>query len=409
MEPSKEESMQAQDNTAKQQYVLGGYEILETTGKGGMGIVYRAIDPALGRTVALKVLREDLRSHPAVVARFRREAEACAGLDHPNIVTIYSVGTTGDVPYIAMEFIKGLPLSKVLQNHGARPWKDVLDIGSQLAGALVCAHGAHIIHRDIKPANVLIDESGKAYMTDFGIAKVLTATTQLTMDGARLGTPQYMSPERCMDEKVTPASDIYALGVLLFQCMSGRLPFEAASAADLIRKIISEEPTRLSQYVPDIPDNVERLIAFMIEKKPGNRPVDAQAVQGLIERVRQGKALDDQDNDAANALASYRQSYSTPTPTPFDTSNPGLESVGARWFALKRKTRIAVSLGAVITFLSGLALLYFTFIASPALNIPLDDAYLAVDRWTSSEYPVGGQPRQPTPRSARALCHRARP
>ena len=187
--------------------MFGNYEIIETVGQGGMGVVYRAKDTSLGRIVALKVLKDDLRVHKPLVARFQREAEAYATLNHPNIVHIYSVGAVGNIPYIAMEFIEGGTLSVTMKRERRIPWERALKIAEQIAEALGSAHEVGIIHRDIKPGNIMLSADEHAYVTDFGIAKVLTAETKLTMEGSRLGTPQYMSPERCRKETGTASSD----------------------------------------------------------------------------------------------------------------------------------------------------------------------------------------------------------
>ncbi len=306
--------MSSGTSSARETYVFGNYEILDTAGSGGMGVVYRAMDRALGRTVALKVLRDDLRNQPHLVTRFQREAKAFAALDHPNIVRIYSVGLIGRIPYIAMEHVAGEPLSEILLERGPISWQEALAIGAQVADALACAHDAGIIHRDIKPGNILIGPDGHAHVTDFGIAKILSETTQLTVDGSRLGTPQYLCPERCQNKEITPSSDIYSLGVVLFQCISGRLPYECSSTADLIQRIAAEPPARLRQFAPGVPDAVERLIAHMIEKKPADRPKDARTLRALIDRVREGKPLDERAEEMAAALASFRKSLPAVTP-----------------------------------------------------------------------------------------------
>lgn len=293
--------------------MFGNYDILEGIGQGGMGVVYRAHDVALDRIVALKVLKEDLRSMPQVVARFQREGEAFATLNHPNIVHIYSVGSVGKIPYIAMEYIEGEPLSKIMKREKRIPWQRALRIIEQVASALASAHENQIIHRDIKPGNILLDRDDQAFVTDFGIAKVLTAETQLTMDGTRLGTPQYMSPERCQNADITAASDIYSLGVVLFQMITARLPYEAATPVSLIRKITTEPPSRVREYLRDAPEDVERLVAHMIEKKPADRP-SAEELARLCRRVLEGKPLVEDETGAAAAVRSFRESISTPTP-----------------------------------------------------------------------------------------------
>ncbi len=294
--------------------MFGVYDILETVGQGGMGVVYRAQDTALDRIVALKVLKEDLRQSKQIAARFQREAEAIASLNHPNIVHIYSVGAVGRIPYIAMEFITGAPLSAVMKRQKSIPWKRALHIAEQVAEALACAHEAHIIHRDIKPGNILIGANDRAYVTDFGIAKVLTAETQLTVEGSRLGTPHYMSPERCSKGDITLSSDLYSLGVVLFQMLSGRLPYEASSPVDLIRKIVASPPARLSEIAPDLPGDVERLVAYLIEKKPVNRPKSAADVARMCRRVIEGEPLFEDDGVAAS-LKDFRENQQTPSTT----------------------------------------------------------------------------------------------
>ncbi len=290
---------------------FGNYELIRPLGKGGMGVVYLAIDLALEREVALKLLREELRSQAHLVTRFQREARAAASLSHHNIVHIHSVGIVGDTPYIAMDYVKGRPLSQVLQEEGRMDWKRALAIGEQVADALVCAFEAKIVHRDIKPANILIDEGDHAYVTDFGVAKILTADTQLTVDGTRIGTPHYMSPERCRNEEITLSSDIYSLGVVLFQLMTARLPYEAQNSVDLINKIIFAPPARLSDFVQGIPEDVERLVAYLIEKRPQDRPATPRIAREAIARVRAGRPLDETESSLSEALEAFRHTMDT--------------------------------------------------------------------------------------------------
>ncbi|HOJ34259.1 MAG TPA: serine/threonine-protein kinase [Candidatus Hydrogenedentes bacterium] len=343
---------------------IGDYEILEEIGHGGMGVIYRALDLSLNRIVALKVLREDLRSQPQLVTRFRREAQAAALLNHPNIVHIYSVGEADGIPYIAMEYINGVPLSVIMQEEGPVHWEYALDIAEQIARALACAHAAQVIHRDIKPPNILIDSEGKAYVTDFGIAKILTAEEQLTVDGSRLGTPQYMSPERCRSGEVTAASDIYSLGVLLFQMITGRLPFEASSSVELVRKILSEQPPRVRQYNPNVPENVERLVAYLIEKKPSDRPESAEKVCIAIALVRAGRPLEEAQLSLRSALDEFRR---TDTPKPSmaraDATTKLLpENRLARftlhWFGTPQPWKVGLAAVLVILAGSGMGILF---------------------------------------------------
>jgi predicted Ser/Thr protein kinase len=288
-----------------------------------MGVVYRAMDLNLGRVVALKVLHDHLRTRSQCVTRLQREARAIAGLNHPSIVQVYAVGEIGNVAYFAMEYVEGRPLSTILMQEGPMPWPRALHIAAQIADALTCAHEAQIIHRDVKPPNVIITSDDRVYVTDFGVAKVLTAETQLTIDASRLGTPSYMSPEHCQNAEVTASSDFYSLGVLIFQMISGRLPHEAKSRAQLAEKIIASPPARLRDYVPDVPEGVDRLVAHLLEKRPKDRPANGRVLLELIERVAQGETLDEGCRERVAAMATLRESYATPISSGDDSSGRG--------------------------------------------------------------------------------------
>ncbi len=298
--------MSKRENSARISHVLGNYEIFDELGRGGMGIVYRGLDLSLDRPVAVKVLRDDLRMQPMIVSRFAREARAAASLDHPNIVQIYSVGETHGTPYIAMELVDSEPLSALMIREGKLPWKRAFGIAAQVAAALGSAHDAQIIHRDVKPPNILLSDKDKAYVTDFGIAKILSMHDQLTLDGTKLGTPQYMSPERCRTGDASAASDLYSLGVLLFQMISGRLPHEGNSATELVKRIISDPPARLRFFVPDVPEDVERLVAWCIETRPENRPASALVARDAMNRVCAGQRLDIRSSAVSRAIADFR-------------------------------------------------------------------------------------------------------
>ena len=375
--------------------MFGNYDIIQTIGQGGMSIVYLAQDTSLDRTVALKILKDDLRMHENVVARFQREAEAYATLDHPNIIQIYSVGSIGRIPYIAMEHIDGEALSRTMKRERRIPWRRALEISKHIAKALACAHEAKIIHRDIKPGNILVEKGGKVYVTDFGIAKVLTAETQLTIDGSRLGTPHYMSPERCQNKEITPSSDVYSLGVLLFQMISGRLPYEAPTPVSLIRKITAEPPTRLHEYVADIPANVERFVAFLLEKDPKQRPASGAELVALIERVEQGKPLVDDETRLGDALQELRGSFATPTPGsafPADSPTTGFDkqkkqrSLSEHWAGLSENIRAAfIALPLVIV--AAVAGTFFAVQLNEGFAPEgLRSAQPSVDQWRQSKH-----------------------
>lgn len=270
---------------------LGIYQIDRRLGRGGMGEVYMAHDTALDRTVALKVLRSTLVHDEQLVERFHREARASAKLNHPNIVRIHSVGVEDGVPYFAMEWIDGEPLDAILKAQGTLPWQRAMNITGQVASALESAHAQGIIHRDIKPANILIDKSGRAHVTDFGVAKVLNARTQLTTEGTFIGTPQYMSPEQCGVGEISPASDLFSLGATAYEMLSGMLPFDGDTPATLIRKITQESPNPLSELVPGLPESVCTLVHRLLEKDAANRYQSAHEVLCDLERIRIGATL----------------------------------------------------------------------------------------------------------------------
>jgi tRNA A-37 threonylcarbamoyl transferase component Bud32 len=340
-----------------ERYVFGPYEIIETLGRGGMGVVYRANDRTLKREVALKILRDDLRGEQRVLARFRREAETFARLDHPNIVHIHSVGVIEQIPFIAMEYIAGETLASRLRREGPLPWQEALRIGQQVAEALQCAHMAQVVHRDVKPGNILLSTDGGVHVTDFGIAKVLNAETQLTIDGSRLGTPQYMCPERCKNKSVTPVSDLYSLGVVLFQAITGKLPYSARSSVELIECIVSQQPLRASSLVPGLPEPVDRLLAWLLEKKPTQRPVSAGMLAEAIGRVLAGKPLDSEAEDRALALADLRRPAAAPKPAAktvkLEKRRRGL-GLTRRWKALPAGRRAAF-LAALVLIIAGSA------------------------------------------------------
>lgn len=361
--------MSSQGGAEPARNMFGHYEIIDVIGRGGMGVVYRAHDHALDRIVALKVLRDDLRRQPKLVTRFQREAQATAQLDHPNIVQILAVGSEGGLPYIAMDYIDGTPLNKILLKERFIEQHRALNIAEQLADALACAHDAQIIHRDVKPANVILETNGHAYLTDFGLAKILTEQTQLTVDGSRLGTPQYMAPERCRSGDVTAASDIYALGIVLFQMISGRLPFEAPTPVELVKKILATPPARLRHFMHEAPEDVERLVAWTIEREARHRPATAHVLREAIARVKAGMSLDEEGSNLTHALAGFRDSMATPTPepsTPLSSTQrqrPWWTRLQEHWKAMARGTRAILAAGigllAIVCLVSVFMVRYF--------------------------------------------------
>jgi serine/threonine-protein kinase len=255
--------------------IAGRYQIVKKLGAGAFGTVYKAKDKILGRMVAIKTIRlEGLAAAGAsleeLMERFKREAQVSAQLKHPNIVTIYDVGEANGVSYLAMEFIDGVGLEKVISSTGRLPVERAGSIGAQIADALDFAHKNGVVHRDIKPANIMIESGDRVKVTDFGIAKVTTGE-HLTMTGSLLGTPSYMSPEQARGSELDGRSDLFAVGAILYEMLAGQKAFRGDSITALIFKIITEEPPPIQALDPSIPDVVIRIIAKALSKAPETR------------------------------------------------------------------------------------------------------------------------------------------
>jgi serine/threonine protein kinase len=252
---------------------IGKYEIIELLGKGAMGIVYKALDPDIDREVAIKTIRFDLISDDEekdeLMLRFIREARAAGKLIHPNIITIYDVGKEKDMTYIVMQCIQGPSLQNWIASKKKFSALDITKLMLQLCDALNFAHESGIVHRDIKPANILLDNSGKPHICDFGVAHVEMST--ITQTGATIGTPSYMSPEQVMGKKIDKRSDIFSLGAILYEFLTGRRPFEGESITTVIYKIVNEEAVPLTQVRKELPQEFEQIMKKALAKDPDNR------------------------------------------------------------------------------------------------------------------------------------------
>ena len=265
---------------------LGSYQIQREIGRGGMGVVYLAHEQSLRRVVAVKVLAARLTDDAAYVKRFIREARAAAQLDHPNIVTVHSVGERDGLYYIAMQYVEGRSLAQLIREKGPLDWRSALDITRQAAEALAEAHKRGIIHRDIKPDNIMIDEAGRVKVMDFGLARAASATTKLTADGAQLGTPMYMSPEQINGDPVDVRADIYSLGVMLYEMLAGRPPFQADTPMALMYQITHRPLPDVARLNATVPKIVAGVVAGMTAQQPEQRFPSAQTlgshVSGLL-------------------------------------------------------------------------------------------------------------------------------
>ena len=263
-----------------QRVLSGRYELEEKIGSGGMAEVYKAHDRLLARPVAIKILHEAYRSDMEFIERFHREAKAAARLTHPNIVSIYDVGVAGNDHYIVMEYVQSSTLKKKIQDEGPLDILTATTIAKDIANGLTHAHANNIVHCDIKPHNILMTEDGRAKITDFGIARAVTEST-LTYGGSVIGSVHYFSPEQARGGAITPKSDVYSLGVVLYEMLTNRLPFTGDNPVAIAMKHIEEEPISPSRYRPQIPPMLEAIICRAMSKSPEIRPSSFELVQEL--------------------------------------------------------------------------------------------------------------------------------
>jgi serine/threonine protein kinase/tetratricopeptide (TPR) repeat protein len=269
-----------------------GFEIVSELGFGGMGVVYLARQTSLKRLVALKMIRAGAHAGPEDVARFHTEAEAVARLHHPHIVQIYEVGDYQGQPYCALEYIEGGSLARRLSRKPL-PAQEAAELVEKLARAMSSAHQHQIVHRDLKPANVLLTPEGEPKITDFGLAKQLDADTGQTQSGAIMGTPSYMAPEQAAGKvhDIGPLADVYALGAILYECLTGRPPFKGEHLVDTLDMVLHQEPFPPSKHIPGIPRDLERICLKCLAKESSERYHSALALAQDIERFRAGEPI----------------------------------------------------------------------------------------------------------------------
>ena len=267
------------------QIIKDRYEIEEILGEGGMAFVYRAKDRQLQRTVAIKTLKPNYVSQEKFVDRFRREAQTAANLNHPNIVQIFDWGIE-DEPYFVMEYIEGNTLTSIISSNRTVGLNDILYIGSQVASGLKEAHKHGLVHRDIKPGNIMITPSGKVKVTDFGIVSLQNEESDITKTGAVLGTASYISPEQAQGKAVSFESDLYSLGTVLYELITGKPPFSGDSPIATATKHLTDKPEKLSTYRKDIPKGLENAVLKLLEKRPYDRFKSAEDLRALLLQQR---------------------------------------------------------------------------------------------------------------------------
>ncbi len=335
--------------------VDGRYRVVRRLGSGGMADVYCAEDTHLGRQVAIKVLHRRFAQDQEFVERFRREAKSAAGLSHPNVVGVFDRGEHEGTYYIAMELLEGETLKGIVAAEAPMPQERVIDLGLQILQAAGFAHSHGVIHRDFKPHNVIVDEHGHAKVTDFGIARA--GASEMTETGSIMGTAQYLSPEQAQGHAVTATSDIYSIGVMLYEMLAGRLPFEGDSAVAVALKHLSEPPVPISQFRPDVHPALEAVVMAALAKDPAQRWQSAEDLAAGLEAARTQIAAGPNGGQDTAAFAAIPMPVAdetaptqyAPTPPPPPVSEPAAERERRwPWYAIGA---LAVALVGVLVYL----------------------------------------------------------
>src|ERR671932_2172942 len=290
----------------------GRYRILRKLGSGGMANVYLAEDQELGRRVAIKILNDRHANDDQFVERFRREAQNAAGLSHPNIVSIYDRGEAEGTYYIAMEYLEGRSLKELIVSRGPAPVKVALEYARQILAALRFAHRNGVVHRDIKPHNIVVDSEGRLKVTDFGIARA--GASQMTEAGSIIGTAQYLSPEQAKGAQVDQTSDLYSVGVVLYELLTGSVPFTGDTPVEIAMKHLSQTPVPPSVLRPEVPQEVDWIVMRALAKDPADRYQDADEMDEDLARVAKGLGVSSRTEEAATQIIA-RPSGLEPAPT----------------------------------------------------------------------------------------------
>jgi eukaryotic-like serine/threonine-protein kinase len=306
----------------------GRYRLIAQQGSGGMAVIYKAIDEMLKRTVAVKILRPSLTADPTFIARFQNEARSIANLSHPNIVTVHDVGSQGQTHYIVMEFVDGRDLKKVIREHGALPLERVLNYAIGIAAGLGFAHRAGLVHADVKPQNILINRDDQIKITDFGIAQALSDTQPAQREAVVWGSPHYFAPEQARGEKPTAAADVYSIGIVMFELLTGRLPYTGTDQQELARAHVQSPIPRVTDIKPSIPEALSQIVYKLMSKEPTDRYQMADQLGQILisyrDRERQARPISTEPPPRQSIPPPAQPAQRTPPPP---TAIPGQSQV----------------------------------------------------------------------------------
>ena len=341
----------------------GRYALEMLVGSGGMADVYRAKDQLLERTVAVKILHQQYENDTEFIARFQREAKAAARITHPNIVNVFDVGVAEGRHYIVMEYVPGRTLKERIKEEGPVPAAQALEIARQIAGALAQAHANNLVHCDIKPHNILVMPDGNVKVADFGIARAVTEST-MTYNDNIMGSVHYFSPEQARGTIITPKSDVYSLGVVLYEMLTGRIPFDGNTAVSIARKHLEEEAPPVRSVVPNIPPVVEALVTRMMAKDPALRPDSRLLVQDIMrtEQMMRGDTavMPAFDPDATRVLS----------PVEAQEISAIAEAEEEKSFFRTKKFKFGLVLILMLGFFTGFFLSFGKFWSSVEITVP---------------------------------------
>jgi eukaryotic-like serine/threonine-protein kinase len=302
------------------------YELVAQQGSGGMSVIYKATDRSLERTVAIKILRPSLTQDPAFLGKFQQEARSVAKMKHPNIVTVHDVGSDGPTHYIVMEMVDGNDLKKVIKTQGALPFQKALNYAISICNGLGYAHRSRLVHADVKPQNILINQDDVVKITDFGIAQAYTDTMPQARAEVVWGSPHYFAPEQARGEKPSPASDVYSIGIVMFEMFTGRLPFVGASQRELAMAHIQAEIPRAKDVNPAVPEEISNIIAKIMSKRPNDRFSQGDQLghilKGIQDRTRQNGPSEIPGRIAPPTIESVRPVANPPRKAPSRQAPP---------------------------------------------------------------------------------------